>query len=442
MRYFLLFFLVLLVACGTSDIERCDTASDCVAKPRSAFSASCIDGECVYAPIPGVKGNGICDANENKCTAPEDCGVCAGKVAGTANLVQACVEGKCVQDVNPDVVETVYLTNDVGSFGDTYRVETVYSSPFNLKKDLYSVTISLADKGDFNSDHRIMSAELKGVMPDRRTVVIADARIDRAVWEGQPVSKDLVLSFPSAVLEGQLSNILLTVRYSFSSRGNSMEKSFQVRNVGVFQYVNPDSFYPCPDSCDDGNPGTRDYCGPQTDYFCKHDPIPGVCGNYICEAGENKCTCPRDCGPCSGSAGSFTDYACRNDECVGVLKPGVSVEPNNIFDERTIGPVRLTTTYGFNNPLNVNDDKIRIDFSTDEDFTIETIRLLERNQILGEKAVDAQAGVVEVPLDDISDVEEEHAVSVGVWYSYDVDGQERSGQFSKSLGRITFVDVR
>lgn len=49
----------------------------------------------------------------------------------------------------------------------------------------------------------------------------------------------------------------------------------------------------CPATCDDLNPATEDYCERGT---CMHRLLEGVCGNGQCEDGENRITCPADCG--------------------------------------------------------------------------------------------------------------------------------------------------
>jgi len=40
-----------------------------------------------------------------------------------------------------------------------------------------------------------------------------------------------------------------------------------------------------------------------TDGACDYEPIAGECGNKLCEedAGENSCTCEKDCRACSGT---------------------------------------------------------------------------------------------------------------------------------------------
>ncbi|MBD3310035.1 hypothetical protein GF351_02340, partial [Candidatus Woesearchaeota archaeon] len=50
----------------------------------------------------------------------------------------------------------------------------------------------------------------------------------------------------------------------------------------------------CPESCDDGDPCTRDFCDDQTKE-CIHEPIVPCCGDNVCEVGENELTCPADC---------------------------------------------------------------------------------------------------------------------------------------------------
>lgn len=52
----------------------------------------------------------------------------------------------------------------------------------------------------------------------------------------------------------------------------------------------------CPESCDDGNPCTKDHCSFQTSFECKHDIITPCCGNDICEESEDTANeCPEDC---------------------------------------------------------------------------------------------------------------------------------------------------
>jgi hypothetical protein len=49
----------------------------------------------------------------------------------------------------------------------------------------------------------------------------------------------------------------------------------------------------CPPSCDDLNPATEDRCERGS---CVHVLKEGVCGNAVCDPGENQVNCPEDCG--------------------------------------------------------------------------------------------------------------------------------------------------
>lgn len=52
----------------------------------------------------------------------------------------------------------------------------------------------------------------------------------------------------------------------------------------------------CPESCDDENSCTRDYCSFETGFECKHDKIRPCCGNGECEKSEDLANeCPEDC---------------------------------------------------------------------------------------------------------------------------------------------------
>jgi len=99
----------------------------------------------------------------------------------------------------------------------------------------------------------------------------------------------------------------------------------------------------CQVSCNDGNPCTKDFCGEETDYTCKHENLDGehagcyggtevckssicslgeciqkeespCCGNSICEDGEDCSTCNKDCGCGENEACVFG--VCKVSECI------------------------------------------------------------------------------------------------------------------------------
>jgi hypothetical protein len=51
----------------------------------------------------------------------------------------------------------------------------------------------------------------------------------------------------------------------------------------------------CPDSCDDLDECTIDYCSKDTAYACVNQPVRPCCGNDVCEPGESYQVCPLDC---------------------------------------------------------------------------------------------------------------------------------------------------
>ncbi|MBI2139436.1 hypothetical protein HYU14_00815 [Candidatus Woesearchaeota archaeon] len=60
----------------------------------------------------------------------------------------------------------------------------------------------------------------------------------------------------------------------------------QIRNIAEEQ---------CPATCDDQNKCTRDTCGRETGFSCRHEVIDPCCGDGICSSAENYETCLSDC---------------------------------------------------------------------------------------------------------------------------------------------------
>lgn len=446
--------LLILAACGKAE---CKTNIDCN-KPH--FTAQCTDKKCVYTPIPNECGNLKCDGQENKCTCPQDCGVCTGTVPNSQYLVQQCTPDnkQCLEDVKTDLVKPVYVSADQNSAGDKFKIDTNYNQPFNLKKDTITLTITLTEQATANKDQHIQAIELTATTKDKRTITLTRHIVDKYLWTtGSTIQEDIILDFPTAELESELTSLLLKIQYDYSilsaGKKTTRQATIQNRYKETFKFANPSATYPCPASCDDKNPGTRDTCGPQTNSFCKHEPIANACGNYKCDGNENRCTCPQDCGQCTGSAGNFLDYSCKTNQCITTLKPGANIQPNTIFDDRSLGPVQIHINYKYNNPLNVKEEEMGIDFKiyrqdpTVSDVIIETVRILEGQQQIAETQVNEQLGSetkeVKVKIPNITDPEEDHQLTIGIWYKYtqEVSGtqQEKTGKFEKSIGKVTLI---
>lgn len=436
--------LVFLAGCG-----ECKVSEDC--PPKTAFTAQCVDKTCEYEPIPGICGNGICDSSENKCSCPKDCGLCSGKVEGT-QLLKRCVSGECVEALASQ--EPIFNSREVSSGGDRFTVDTLYNQPFNIKSDTYGFTTTLTKQDSRNQDHKILRAKLTARTMDGRTITLGTKEINKPLWgAGSSIEERMILDFPTTDKQGELRALELTIYYEYAqmsgSRRTSRQETLRQAYNENFLYVNPDSPGRCPETCDDNNPGTEDKCGPETNNFCVHIPIPNTCGNFECEAGETKCTCAKDCGPCQGTAGTYLDYTCKQKTCVTVLKSEVTKEEKTIFDERRIGPVELTNKYKYNNPFDVTKDYINLEFAIyqkDElvgDVNIEKVRLIESQEVVAEmtanKKLSDSPTSITVKMPTMTEPEEERIVSLNVWYSYVQNGEEQKGNYIKQLDRITFI---
>jgi len=443
--------LLFLAACSKSE---CETATDCTGRPTNAFTIACTDEKCVYTPKPGLCGNYLCETGETKGSCEVDCGKCEGKVPGSQYLFYTKVGNACVEEISTSQIKPVYSSADVSSAGDKVKIETVYNQPFNLKRDNFQLAFELTQQSPQNRDEHLIAAELTALTKDKRTITLARQNIDKYLWPGTKATQDLLLDFTTAEIEGELTDLTLKVQYEYNivQAGKKTPKQGLLQNKyrEKFVFAKPITNPPCPVSCDDKNQGTRDYCGVQTNFFCAHEPIPNTCGNYKCEGTETKCNCPQDCGPCTGSAGVFLDYTCQETTCTTILKIGATAQPASIFDDRSLGPVQLNNNYKYKNPFNIKTDKLTIDFKvyrqdpTVSTFIIETIRLLEGTEQLSETSVNQELGpetkTVEITIPSIADPEEEHTVNLAIWYKYTQGGQEKTGKFEKSLGKITLIN--
>ncbi|MBI4148666.1 hypothetical protein HY490_05220 [Candidatus Woesearchaeota archaeon] len=446
---FILAIVALFVLSACTKAE-CKKDTDCV-KPH--FDGNCLEKKCQYKPLPGECGNKVCEEPENKCTCAFDCGECTGKVG--AYLTGVCnKDNQCLLDVPEQQIKPVVLTAEQPSQGDKFKVTMIMNQPFNLNKDTISLRIEVAQESPNNRDRKITRATLSGQTKERQTVTIAEKTINKPLWgQGLDVRDELMLDFPVTGPDGELTNLLLSIDYEFvQASGAAVQQktaSFQIRNTQQkLVYAKPPNTYPCPD-CDDKNAGTRDECGPETQYFCQHTPLPQACGNFVCDGNENKCTCASDCGPCTGT-GVFTVKACANNQCVAQLKGGITIAPQQVFDDRNLNTFQVQTYFKYNTPFNTATDKFIMDTTLYQlgqnvgNVQIEAVRLLEGSTELG-AAVGNRAlpsigskQIIEIALPPQAVAEQERNVLVNVYYSFDQNGQKK-GQFQKPLGKIVFI---
>ena len=455
----LIAFIVLILLVAGCTRKECKKDTEC---KKTGFTSSCLDNSCVHIPIPGLCGNDVCEANadENECTCPSDCGVCAGAVPGSTLLQKTCINEntECTVDVPSNKVNPVSITNTINSQGNIFKVTSTFNQPFNFKKDKFTSQVLLDNVGRFISNIRITGYELSGTNAQRQNIVLVDKAVSKPIpFVGGSAEDELILDVVTSDLEGIVTNPNLKIDYEYTltSGASSQLRTAEIFNVlrgFTFQWVKPTVDYGCPSEaeCDDGNAGTTDSCGPETNFFCEHTPIAGACGNFQCDAGESKCSCPSDCGPCSGSAGQYMDLSCSGNNCVANARSGISVTPVSIFDDRNLGAIHLNNRFTYNKPFNAVQDSISAEinlFNKRDDVSaimIDSVRALDGTKELGFVAVNkeltaiGQPIIVSVPITFVKKPEAEHFVALSITYSYSSAQGPIKATFSKSLEKITF----
>ena len=442
---------VLLILAGCAKAE-CKKDAQCV-KPH--FTGSCVDKKCVWTPVPGDCGNLDCESSENECTCEQDCGVCSGQSG--KHLVKSCSRNnECVEDIPATAQKPITQTRELSTGGSKLSVTTTFNQPFNTKKDQIELEFGINVLGQGMSGISVARLELTGMTPDKRTVQLADKTVGKMLFEGSKLTEYLIIDFPTSDKDGELTNINLKVYldYVVTSGSTTAPKSVTLTHpyqALKFAWAMPEKSAGCPASCDDRNDGTQDFCDVSTNYFCEHRPLAGACGNGLCDGTENKCSCPSDCGPCSGG-GTYTSMNCVGMACLSALKQGITVQPQSVFDERELAGFTLQNSYKYGKPFNVKADTFSLEFTLYQkqdsvsSIKIKDVRLLDGSQELAyvnankELSAVGQKQAVDVMIPPLGSVEQERSLTLRVWYEYAKDGQTTLADFSEPLGKIALVN--
>ncbi|MBI4451683.1 hypothetical protein HY642_06935 [Candidatus Woesearchaeota archaeon] len=472
----MLVLLLLIAACGKKECKR---DADCTAKSEDAYERKCVDYKCEYSPKPGVLGNAKCEADvgENKCTAPEDCGQCtgaaevtlAGKKAKSAYLENTCnKQNQCVVDLPEAKQKFNTPRNEVAVGGSKLTVETEFPIPFNVKRNHFVLRTSLDSLAQGVSGVTLLRYVLTARTAEGQTITLADKQTSRSLYDiGERAEERLRLlkDYPGNEPENSFTGLQLkgTASYEQVTGTQKQERTaaFTVNYpVKAFPWVRPTITYTCPSVCPGSDSNVRGVCSAQTDYVCEYVPVTGACGNGQCEEGENKCTCSQDCGPCAGKAGKYLSYQCSAAQsCIAAVSPDVVVEQKTGTETRTLGPLQLNNVYTYKSPADI-DSVISAQFTlfnTRENvgpLKILFVRLMEAQQQLSRVEVNKELGgigsqaTVQIPLPKIPRPEEDHSLSVSVWYEYTQTlGTEPStreettkNSFDYSIGRLTLLN--
>ncbi len=172
---------------------------------------------------------------------------------------------------------------------------------------------------------------------------------------------------------------------------------------------------------------------------CVEKPELNCCGNNICEDGETKCDCERDCGKCTGDIGEYLGYVCEEDECVAGIKDE-NINSTSFTDKillRNVGDI--SATYIYDQPFNLDESLFNVRFVLEKkNNDIEYIKINKVNiyeqldkkgtqvQTYGEKIIDrvlwdTRTDVVDdviLSLNITDNTEENKQLTVEVIYEY------------------------
>jgi hypothetical protein len=439
--------LIILAACGEKE---CKKDIDCM---QEHFVGSCIDRMCEYEPIPDVCGNLECDVGENECLCPDDCGSCSGPVPGSTDLIKGCDDADECTSMLRDKQKPITRTDEVNSQGDRFRIISTYNDPFNVNHDQIELKIGLSSLSEYVKDRVIKRIEISGITPDRRTITIVQKDVNRPLWASgseYDVLELVKVNVPGTELSGLLKTPTIKITYDMTNTRTGEVRSavmtLRLAQVNI-NWVRPTGIVEC-ESCDDNNPGTNDVCDETTNYYCEHQPQDRGCGNFLCQGTENQCSCPTDCGPCTGGD-QYTSRSCVNNKCTTTLK-NIQQTPINVFESRTLGQIAMNLNYKHPKPFNTATDKFEVDFEltsladTITNVKVNTIRILDGQQELAVAQPNlalsiGQTKTASITVPALSQGEEAHSTTIGIWYTYKEDGTDKSHNFNKGMGQVTYI---
>ncbi|MBN1157542.1 hypothetical protein JXA85_08030 [Candidatus Woesearchaeota archaeon] len=460
---FLLILVLLISGCGK---KVCKTNADC-SDDNKCTNDYCVKGkECKHTAIKDCHcGNGVCEKIENQCTCPEDCTKCLGKEG--KYLKKVCVDDECVTDA-ANVTEKSF-TDIITERDLKLQATYTYDYPFNLQKSVFNIKIRIQQLGTYALRPRINKVEVfkKRDRLGTDVTIFGSKRINKVLWsEDTEINEDIVLD--NVEMNGSETSHIANVKIYYDYITGTKQEETPITYSKEFKepivFVAPTTKQKCPENCDDSNDCTKDYCSQKTGYFCMHDAVTSsCCGNNVCDPDEDKCTCPEDCGSCSGRFGSYMEFVCLEQECHAILRNDVVVTPRPIIDNRDISTdFSIEARIEYNEPFDVTQDNFKITIAMTKlnpatsDIVFERAHVLDTNNVLlGEKqdinSPLSQIGEsfdVEIPVSFVMrDVEEEHMPKIKLIYSYTrpprgtSPGELLTNQFyEKAIGKLVFVN--
>lgn len=438
---FLIILFLILTACGKK--AECTTDTDCV---KTGFLGKCINEKCEYAE-PGICGNKHCETGESKCNCPADCGKCEG-TAGKG-LEYKCIDYNCTK-----TPASQKLITEIGSVKlatkDTLRTTTQFNDPHWLGHEQIQLTLELTQK---EKGVIITRIELFGEKDNNPLILTEkDLRIS-LIDMGEKYARKITLTpqIPAPAETGQITDLELKIYYEYPGADATQQASVRIRNK--LNWLSTGTTAKCPTNCDDNNPGTTDSCGPQTLYFCEHEPETNKCGNYLCETGENECNCPIDCGKCQRML-KYVEFYCEQDKCLAKEQKDITSQPRTLLHEFTTQGITFQNRYKLTEPMNQAKQKIQIEILPTlipGDITnakLDEIKLLDKNLELastkpGTKLNEKQPQNIEIELPQITTNEQEIYLTLALYFTieekYREETKTETEKITYSLGKTTII---
>ncbi len=474
---------VLLVSgCGNKCPETCDDGNACT----TDYCTKETNNLCVHDLITDCHvGNKKCEPElgETKCNAPADCGKCG---ITTFNITSSYLEpwcdevDRCVLAVKQSEEITPQPFSKILSLsGFKVSFKATFNQIFNIDEDLIVFEIELTDISTNTIEPQVSKIQYIATI-NRKEIILGETNVEKIMFDiGDKATDEMMISYeyPGQEFELKTSKLKVFYEYKYRTAGRDDEikrGSVDYSIVSPLIFVNPTKIVECvPAGCDDGNPATLDLCIEGT-AFCKHERVPNRCQNYKCEsaAGENKCTCPQDCGKCARSYGDYLEFACSDGECMSQIRTNVLTK--TFASEKSTTYFTFNTESSMNQPFKIDSitttksDKIEITARLTDDHAdlvsgpkFNMIEVFGQNQeLLGTEVLTSNNALgnvgsyvsFEVPLSFImEELEEERTISPKLYYEYTYkheywDGGQKKTEnildrdsFSYSLSKIDFV---
>jgi len=189
---------------------------------------------------------------------------------------------------------------------------------------------------------------------------------------------------------------------------------------------------------------------------CSIDVENNCCGNDDCEKTESECSCPADCGKCSGKAkvqsgskkvdADYLEYGCENNKCMLTFDKSV-VRTLDLYDDKTLSYFKWDIMTSIDQPFDIDNSKFKVSIElkdTDEDLILPVVitRLklidgVEKGLIVGQKDTEEKLNVIGdsvteiIPIrpDSMKDIEDEKKLELVIEYNYKI--REKTGSNSE-----------